>query len=164
MSLSQALRSRLSAVSSMTSCRAGPVQLVCSVRHARAPTTSKPTERKGSDAVDKRYQVVKEILYGERFKRAPSEVDPQLEQGEEDRLEIIERMWAYEKQQEAVRQVEELKQKYVAMRLAMEELEKTDARLFQEATKTSDDLVMFPKRMKIPTLTPPIGGWDHKPN
>ncbi|EGF81195.1 hypothetical protein BATDEDRAFT_7300, partial [Batrachochytrium dendrobatidis JAM81] len=68
--------------------------------------------------------------------------------------ETIERAWCLLKQQESVMTMNALKRKYSAMRAAMEELEKTDSRLFN-GTLEKAEVQLFPKRMRVPTDTPP---------
>ncbi|KAI9017156.1 hypothetical protein BC832DRAFT_518314, partial [Gaertneriomyces semiglobifer] len=71
--------------------------------------------------------------------------------------DAIERAWALLKQKEAVAKVAELRGMYESMRNAMEELERTDRRLFEAAKTGSDqnEVVTFPKRLRVPTETPP---------
>lgn len=76
--------------------------------------------------------------------------------------QLIERMWALEKSAEARAIVADVTAKFMRMREAMEELERTDARLFAGANNNEDVAqsapVTFPRKLRVPTET--LGqGW-----
>ena len=97
--------------------------------------------------------------------------------------DTIERAWAVKKMDEKAAIMEEVRRKYGAMRKAMETLQQMDARLFEGAVANnkiergtsmypvnpSDSIVdgvqdgqavlVFPRRLRVPTETPPINGW-----
>ncbi|KAI8847308.1 hypothetical protein BC829DRAFT_355412, partial [Chytridium lagenaria] len=78
--------------------------------------------------------------------------------------EIIERVWCLTKIKEA-REIEaETLRKYRAMRVAMEELKKTDERLYLGTGAVTEGggvdeqgriETLFPRRLRVPTETPP---------
>ncbi|KAI9330042.1 hypothetical protein DFJ73DRAFT_809821 [Zopfochytrium polystomum] len=50
------------------------------------------------------------------------------------------------------------------MRAAMEDLERVDRRLFEGtgafmSEKAGQGVPLFPRRMRVPTETPPVDGW-----
>ncbi|KAI8808338.1 hypothetical protein BJ742DRAFT_809431 [Cladochytrium replicatum] len=117
---------------------------------------------------DRRIQQMQEFLYTPvQPTPPPPENDPAVQQ-EHDETEIIERMWALEKLEEARSEMDALKRKYRAMRLAMLELEKVDERLFGGAIsggladEGDTSYVTFPRNLRIPTETPPLSGF-HPP-
>ncbi|KAI8823581.1 uncharacterized protein EV422DRAFT_521554 [Fimicolochytrium jonesii] len=143
-------------------------------------STSSPhntVTKKDKDVIsgDKRYQLIKEMLYSKETPSTPAKplgtqpLDPRsspvsTESPQAQRIDTIERAWTLEKQKEAVAKVAELRGMYESMREAMEELEKTDTRLFEAAKSGSDreKVVVFPKRLRVPTETPPLDGWDYE--
>jgi hypothetical protein len=125
--------------------------------------------KKKEGPVDARYTRIKDMLYSAEAQPVPiARVPPPKEtpvhtsQEHPDLImkDTIERAWAHAKLKEASTTMDELKRKYRMMRLAMEELERTDARLFAEAKnnpilKKTEDLVLFPTQLRVPTETPP---------
>ncbi|KAJ3191065.1 proteasome core particle subunit beta 2 [Irineochytrium annulatum] len=103
-------------------------------------------KRKEPALGDKRYQMIKDMLYGKG--------DPPAEAPRKLTL-FSERAWSLLKVREAKAEEEALLRKYRAMRLAMEELKKTDERLFAGAMEPNDPLQCFPRRLRVPTETPP---------
>ncbi|KAJ3035989.1 hypothetical protein HK097_003967 [Rhizophlyctis rosea] len=77
---------------------------------------------------------------------------------------MIERAWWIVKQKEAVERMKELKGKYECMRRAMEELERSDERLFRGAKIGKEEregkVTVFPRTLRVPTETPPVKKWD----
>lgn len=121
---------------------------------------------------DPRYQTIKKMLYDpnhpqmcepvvskDLIKESPviiNELQPQLI-----KQDMIERAWFALKEKEAIEITDRLKRKYIKMRTAMLELEKLDSRLFKKACENpilqrSEDLILFPARLRVPTETPPF--------
>lgn len=101
--------------------------------------------------------------------------------------ETIERAWLLHQRHVRKQREEETSRKFESMKKAMTELEKVDRWLADEANRkddptkrTAEDLErlaklrgiakrgldvrlpgLFPRDMRIPTDTPPKGGWDH---
>ncbi|KAJ3041077.1 hypothetical protein HDV00_009977 [Rhizophlyctis rosea] len=140
-----------------------------SIRNAVDPAKSKAAAAMG----DPRYQLIKDMLYdrnvpttkGVPFQKITYEdytspLPPQSDEFET-KKDLIERAWVVVKKKEAVQRVAELRAKYECMRKAMEELKKTDTRLFEAAAQVDRETVtVFPRRLRIPTETPPLRGWD----
>ncbi|CAJ0763142.1 8045_t:CDS:2, partial [Entrophospora sp. SA101] len=82
----------------------------------------------------KRHEVIKQILYETEKPDLSSLTQEDLE-----RHEMIERAGNY---------------------FANIELEKVDERLFKEA-QLNNSKILFPGKMKIPTETPPLDGWNY---
>ncbi|CAJ0899179.1 6022_t:CDS:2 [Entrophospora sp. SA101] len=104
---------------------------------------------------DKRYEVIKQILYETEKPDLSSLTQEDLE-----RHETIERAWKlfcrHQKEQKEL----ELARKYRMLNEANIELEKVDERLFKEA-QLNNSKILFPGKMKIPTETPPLDGWNY---
>ncbi|KAJ3159542.1 hypothetical protein HDU86_001551 [Geranomyces michiganensis] len=124
---------------------------------------------------DKRYQLLRTILYDKDVPTTPAKPvrpltaqlvsNPIATRREQDaKVDAIERAWAVEKHKEAAAKTKELRGMYESMRLAMEELERTDSRLFEAAKVGADreQVVVFPRRLRVPTETPPLDGWDYE--
>ncbi|TPX70695.1 hypothetical protein SpCBS45565_g01586 [Spizellomyces sp. 'palustris'] len=131
---------------------------------------------KDVSGADKRYQLIRDILYSREVPTtqpkpippasaalftAPVATDPANRRAL--KRDAIERAWAILKEREAVAKVQELRGMYESMRSAMEELERTDRRLFEAAKVATDRevVVVFPRRLRVPTDTPPLEGWDY---
>ncbi|KAJ3091791.1 hypothetical protein HK102_013436 [Quaeritorhiza haematococci] len=151
----------------LRSAAAHPAAVLTPFAHTRSASSQSEGKLKKKDmAGDKRYQVLKSMLYEGpgRTKPTPSTTtltaSPELSPEQLEQREVIERMWALTKQREAGAQMEELKRKYISMRKAIEELEKTDRRLFEGAVKREegdpDAVVQFPRKLRVPTYTPPV--------
>ncbi|KAI8609393.1 hypothetical protein BC830DRAFT_1050290, partial [Chytriomyces sp. MP71] len=73
--------------------------------------------------------------------------------------EMIERMWAHTKTEEAAKTEARIAAKYRRMRAAMEDLEKNHPSLFEGTGAVEKSAIdageIFPRRMKVPTETPP---------
>lgn len=100
----------------------------------------------------------------------------------------IERAWLLHKRQIRKHREAELARKFECMKRAMEELEKVDTRLYMEANRQEDPRArtpaemelaktlrsselralearirgLFPRELRIPTDTPPLGGWNYE--
>ncbi|KAJ1549621.1 hypothetical protein HK405_004266 [Cladochytrium tenue] len=118
--------------------------------------------RKDSGVLDRRYQLMKDMMYAKVTPSASSGARrPPPAKLEE---EVVERTWALVKEREAQAVRDDLRSKYRCMRAAMEELERTDKRLFVGtgafAKKArTEELVLFPRTLRVPTETPPKDGW-----
>ena len=105
---------------------------------------------------DKKLNLLKEILYNPTPRPTPTFADEAHEQHE-----IIERVWALQKEREAMAFRERLQRKYKCMREAVEKLKETDERLFrlataEEAYQPGDPVHRFPGKARVPTETPPL--------
>ncbi|KAJ3180106.1 hypothetical protein HDU87_002331 [Geranomyces variabilis] len=146
------------------------------IAHARPGLTSQANKKvKDVLSSDKRYSLIREILYDKDVPTTPAKPVQQLtaqsvsnpiatRREHDAKVDAIERAWAIEKQKEAAAKMEELRGMYESMRLAMEELERTDSRLFEAAKVGADreKVVVFPRRLRVPTETPPLDGWDYE--
>ncbi|KAJ3023669.1 hypothetical protein HKX48_001893 [Thoreauomyces humboldtii] len=143
---------------------------------ARSGGGSPDAAKKAKDATtaDKRYQLIREMLYDRTVPTTPARpvklptaesVSCPVVIGDSTvaQMDTIERAWAMEKQKEAAAKVAELRDMYESMREAMVQLEKTDVRLFEAAKvgAARKDVTVFPRRLRVPTETPPIDGWDY---
>ncbi|ORY49421.1 hypothetical protein BCR33DRAFT_713750 [Rhizoclosmatium globosum] len=101
---------------------------------------------------DKRMQVVRDILYPAPLSQP---VPPALK-----------RMWCHLKTKEAVETEERLARKYLRIRLAMEDLEKNHKELFEGTGQVTQSAIdqgeTFPRRLRVPTETPPTDGWEYE--
>ncbi|KAJ3164213.1 hypothetical protein HDU88_005525 [Geranomyces variabilis] len=146
------------------------------VAHAR-PGLSAQANKKVKDVLssDKRYSLIREILYDKDVPTTPAKPVRQLtaqsvsnpiatRREHDAKVDAIERAWAIEKHKEAAAKMQELRGMYESMRLAMEELERTDSRLFEAAKVGADreKVIVFPRRLRVPTETPPLDGWDYE--
>jgi hypothetical protein len=124
---------------------------------------------------DPRYQTIKQMLYDTNHPlitepRVPKDmmkVSPVIVDESQPQLlkqDMIERAWFAFKEKEAIEITQGLKRKYIKMRTAMLELEKLDSRLFNKACENpivqrSENLTLFPARLRAPTETPRIQGF-----
>ncbi|RKO88520.1 hypothetical protein BDK51DRAFT_15032, partial [Blyttiomyces helicus] len=74
--------------------------------------------------------------------------------------DAIERAWVLVKQREAAEVMAVVRRRHEAMRAAMLELEAVGGRLFEAAVAPEPgppegSVLVFPKRLKVPTETPP---------
>ena len=120
--------------------------------------------KKKEGPIDPRYTRIKDMLYAAEAQPIPRPLTPRETPVHTDpetaMTDTLERAWAHAKTKEACATLAELKAKYRSMREAMEELQRTDARLFAEAKaspilKKTEDLVLFPTQLRVPTETPP---------
>ncbi|KAI5805519.1 mitochondrial ribosomal protein L28-domain-containing protein [Peziza echinospora] len=72
----------------------------------------------------------------------------------------IHRAWHLYQREVRTSRTQELERQYNYMRDACEELKKCDERLYRIAT-SKKGTGYFPVELRIPTDTPPRGGWDH---
>ncbi|KAJ3352801.1 hypothetical protein HDU83_007603 [Entophlyctis luteolus] len=158
--------------------------MFASVRSYATKIASTPGTRRKPVAgiTDKRIQVVRDILYPAPTK---TQTPPALEVSGESltQRELIERMWCrvkvkpiekkakksfirHPQQTEAIEIEERLQRKYLRMRAAMEDLEANHKELFkgtgQVFTSAIDKGAIFPRRMRVPTETPPSAGWEYE--
>ncbi|KAJ3111732.1 hypothetical protein HDU96_005394 [Phlyctochytrium bullatum] len=126
-----------------------------SLRRAASAAAS-GSRRRDTGIVDKRYQIIRDVLYKPEQPRDAAPTPEELA-----RTEMIERVWSLTRVREARRIEEHVLRKYKAMRLAMEELKKTDTWLFEatgafrKAPTTPEITTLFPRRLRVPTDTIP---------
>lgn len=134
-------------------------------------TAARPLGKKKELPLDDRYSLIKKILYDpkhapESSPRIPKDLMKSspviIDQSQPELLkqDMIERAWFSFKEKEAIQITNGLKRKYTKMRNAMLELQKLDSRLFKKACENSiinrsQDLTLFPSRLRVPTETPP---------
>lgn len=108
---------------------------------------------------DQRLEIIRRVLFEQPTRELPTLQGEALQQHE-----TIERAWKLHQNQERERRNRELEKKFRKMNAAMNELEKTNDRLFKAAIVKSRHIT-FPREMKIPTETPSPQGWnyDYKP-
>lgn len=118
---------------------------------------------------DARYNLLKSVLYQAPTRDPlPLTATPQSPAEEKDTNDLIEKTWVLYLEEKRRDQVLALKKKYESMNNAMSELEKTDKRLFEgsrvdmESTEEIVKFKRFPRRLRIPTETPPGSGWQSK--
>lgn len=142
----------------------------------KAPVSASAAAKKKEASADKRYGLLKEVLYSapyvprnKEFPKSPatSPVHTMSSMASAKTVKLVEkdtveRAWAAHSILAAKATVESLKARYTALRRAMEELEKTDSKLFNAAKNESnplrareEDLVLVPPTLRIPTETPP---------
>ncbi|KAJ3025955.1 UNVERIFIED_CONTAM: hypothetical protein HDU68_006427 [Siphonaria sp. JEL0065] len=134
-------------------------------RYATKVASPGTKKRPVQGITDKRMQVVRDILYPNPVNQP---TPPALEVSVESlsQREIIERMWCHIKTKEAVATEERLARKYIRMRAAMEELKLNHPDLFkgtgQVTSSAIDQGETFPRRLRVPTETPPTSGWEYE--
>jgi hypothetical protein len=148
-----------------------PLSLCRSYATKPAATSTGGGRKKGQAIIggDARYNLLKSVLY-QAPPRDPLPITstPQTPQEEKDANDVIEKTWVLYLEEKRREQVLALKKKYQSMRNAMLELEKTDKRLFDgtqvdvESTEEVVSYKRFPRRLRIPTETPPTSGWQSK--
>ncbi|KAJ3109987.1 39S ribosomal protein L28, mitochondrial [Physocladia obscura] len=115
---------------------------------------------------DKRMQIVRDILYPAAPPQVPTPPALKVSFQSLAQREVIERMWCRLKTIEAIEIEERLQRKYLRVRLAMEDLEKNHKELFEGTGQVTlsaiDEGAMFPRRLRIPTETPPTNGWEYE--
>ncbi len=126
------------------------------LKRAFASKTDQASARKQKTGSDKRYEMIQDIMYGNKTHRTLFKMNEEMKE----QHEVIERMWCLEKQREADRLQTSLKNKYVAMRSALEALEKVDKRLFDEAIRKEEKVVTFPLKLRVPTETIAVENWS----
>ena len=113
------------------------------------------SKKKTVSSTDKRYPVLKELLYSDE-KRPDFNFTPEQRQ----QHELIERMWCLSKQREKDETEILLRNQYISMRQAALALEKADPRLFKAATEIKEydplePVSTFSPKLRIPTTTLP---------
>jgi large subunit ribosomal protein L40 len=104
---------------------------------------------------DQRLEIIRRVLFEQPTRELPALQGEALQQHE-----TIERAWKLHQNQERERRNRELEKKFRKMNAAMNELEKTNDRLFKAAIVKSRHIT-FPREMKIPTETPSPQGWNY---
>jgi hypothetical protein len=117
---------------------------------------------------DSRYVLIKKMIYDNQIDSPPPKqiklrdspvyvgIDENLTMAEE-----LERLYCLNLQIEKSKQMQMLKDNYQSMNNAMNALFKIDQRLFKGSLVKLNEHKVFPKRMRIPTETPPINAWDY---
>ncbi|TPX31732.1 hypothetical protein SmJEL517_g05003 [Synchytrium microbalum] len=166
--------------------------LLSQYRYDSTTSSSSSKKARKLDVTDKRVAAIRDILYAETTKptHMPHGLPPQMDVAHIKPVkDTIERAWAVKKMDEKHAIVDEVKRKYTAMRKAMEALQSIDSRLFEgavannriergtnlhPATSTPDNttaegdaqspqpVLVFPRRLRVPTETPPIKGWKYQ--
>ncbi len=124
-------------------------------RTLRMASTKSLPKTPAKTIIDKRYTLLKDILY---FKSTRPEIS--LTEFEREQHEVIERMWALQKEREVLNLEENLRKKYTVMRRAAEELERIDERLFKgaciseaEGYESGQAVQPFSGKLRVPVDT-----------
>ncbi|KAJ3233677.1 hypothetical protein HDU81_002062 [Chytriomyces hyalinus] len=141
------------------------------IRHYASKATTAGTRRRPVVSItDKRVQTVRDILYGPPSASTESRTTPtpaplNASAATLSQQELMERMWALERMREKKATEDRLAVKYARLRAAMEDLEANHKHLFEGTNATTKSAVdtgaVFPRRLRVPTETPPSNGWDH---
>ncbi|KAJ3072139.1 hypothetical protein HDU98_004151 [Podochytrium sp. JEL0797] len=132
-----------------------------------AAKTTTPGAKRGpvQGITDKRMQVVRDILYPAPLAQ-PTPPALQVSAETLSQREIVERMWCHLKAKEAVDTETRLAKKYLRIRMAMEDLEANHKDLFEGTAQVSASAIdqgeIFPRRLRVPTETPPTNGWEYE--
>ncbi|KAJ3407127.1 hypothetical protein HDU80_009582 [Chytriomyces hyalinus] len=141
------------------------------IRHYASKATTAGTRRRPVVSItDKRVQTVRDILYGppsasteSRTTAVPAPLTATA--ATLSQQELMERMWALERIREKKATEERLAVKYARLRAAMEDLEANHKHLFEGTNAKEKSAVdtgaVFPRRLRVPTETPPSNGWDY---
>ncbi|OLY81782.1 54S ribosomal protein L28, mitochondrial [Smittium mucronatum] len=121
-----------------------------SVQVTRSP---KPGANVGH--VDPRHEIMRKFLFEKEQKKLEGMTDADLERHET--IETAYKMFRSEKSREMR---EARLAKFKAMEDAFKELELTDMRLLEDATRKSPN-PLFPLQMRVPTDTPPKVIWNY---
>ncbi|CAG8433221.1 533_t:CDS:1 [Ambispora gerdemannii] len=128
-------------------------------RHYATKQTGPPPGVRGAPTThitDTRYEVIKKILFENKKTRLPI-----MTQQDHEMHETIERAWKlFLRNRRRARNLE-MRAKYRMIRKANLELEKLDPQLFKVSLNVHHDDRLFPKKMKVPTETPSLSGWDY---
>ncbi|CAG8581027.1 1191_t:CDS:2 [Diversispora eburnea] len=108
-----------------------------------------------SNITDTRYSIIKRILYETPHPEIPKMTEEDLE-----RHKTIERAWKLFVRNRKEQQDDEMAAKYRMLNNANIELEKLPGRLFGQA-QLGNKIALFPRQLKIPTVTPPLNGWNY---
>ena len=98
------------------------------------------------------------VLYPPGAGQQKTATGPALSETEVERRAIIAKAWTLHQQRKTEKELQDLKAKFLSMRLALRVLRRADSRLFRGALARSPDL-LFPRRLNPPTETPPAQGW-----
>jgi Mitochondrial ribosomal protein L28 len=135
----------------------------------RFASAAQKTLPKKSVTQDWRSVLIKKMIYDNPASRTPTPAVSLRESpvyvGEDaDTLmaEELERAYCVHLQLEKEAHIKRIREGYTSMRLAMEQLEKVDKRLFEGTMVQLKEHELFPKRMRVPTETPPLNGWDYE--
>ncbi|CAG8615724.1 6274_t:CDS:1 [Ambispora leptoticha] len=109
-----------------------------------------------SHMTDTRYEIIKKILFENKKSQLPT-----LTPHDREMHETIERAWKLFLRNKRHARSLEMRAKYRMMRKANLELEKLDPRLFKVSLNVHHDDRLFPKKMKVPTETPSLSGWNY---
>ncbi|KAI7892485.1 uncharacterized protein EV154DRAFT_504600 [Mucor mucedo] len=122
---------------------------VCQTRWNSTTTSTAP----GGDT---RLETIRRVL----FEPVRREKTITLEGELLEQHETIERAWKLHRMRQREQRERSLELQFRAMNVAMNELEKTNDRLFKGALVKSRHIT-YPKQAKIPTETPSTQGWDY---
>lgn len=136
-----------------------------------AKVATKEAPKRKAVLQDARYALIKKMIYDNPIPAAPvkanSPRDSPVYVGSDSELidiEELERSYCLHLQLEKEQKLNTLKELYTSMRCANEELKRKDERLFNGAQIKLSEHLQFPKRLRIPTETPPRNGWDYAMN
>ncbi|KAG9289147.1 hypothetical protein G9A89_022456 [Geosiphon pyriformis] len=133
-------------------------QLSLRRQYAKKVETGPPPGVKSASqkSLDPRYEIIKGILFNSQKTNLPTLTNQDLEQHE-----TIERAWKLYTRYRRERRYNEMAKKFESMCEANLELEITDPNLFKQAQLINRKEALFPKKMKVPTETPPLTGWNY---
>ena len=136
-----------------------------SFRKNAAKQSAAATKKQKDASGDSRLQKIKSMLYDKRLEperiegqfkpTSQSPVNCETADSDDAMTDAVERVWCLLKKKEAVDQQLQLNSKFMAMRDAMNELQRIDKRLFDGCNSTQDSMQLFPTNLRIPTETPP---------
>ncbi len=117
--------------------------------------------KKGQETQDARFVAINRALTMKRLR------EPKYKSTEGRRLfrkrdELIEKAWLMFKLREQEGYINNLKRRFEVMESAMSALAKTDKRLHDGALVKDVEEMMFSRRLRPPTQTPPTEGWRMK--
>ncbi|OMJ22599.1 54S ribosomal protein L28, mitochondrial [Smittium culicis] len=141
--------------------RSGIINILSSVARrsyaakAGAPVQRGPRAGPNSGHVDPRHEIMRKFL----FEREPKELE-NLSESDHERHETIEQAFKIFKSEQSKIQRESRLKKFAAMEAAFRELENTDMRLLEDATRKSPN-PKFPLQLRVPTETPPKVIWNY---
>jgi hypothetical protein len=141
----------------------------------RALSTAKQLFKKGEKTSDARYALMKKILYDPKVEtfdpieaKIPQKLSPNppVYQGEDEELkqeDLIEREWSLYQIEKMQDFIDQKRKQFEMMRNANLHLEKTNKVLFNDTLERDGlEFKRFPKRLRIPTDSPPELGWDYE--
>ncbi|KAG2207394.1 hypothetical protein INT47_006869 [Mucor saturninus] len=125
-------------------------------RRALCQTRWNSTTTSTAPGGDTRLETIRRVL----FEPVRREKTISLEGELLEQHETIERAWKLHRMRQREQRERSLELQFRAMNVAMNELEKTNDRLFKGALVKSRHIT-YPKQAKIPTETPSTQGWDY---